>query len=408
MELLEIFKTLVKIPSPSMAEGAVADKITEILMSLDIKTWKDNYGNVYAEFDGGNPDKTPLLLSSHMDVVGDDTPVHIVENGDFIATDGKRTLGADDKAGVAAIIKLLSDIKAETVSLSDGQKPLYGKVEAVFTRDEENSMTGIENVEFDRLNSEYALILDSDKLGNFEISGAGYIKLNISVITPFGGHSGLDIADSERLNAAKLIAEIIEKVPQGVYKKDETGTITSINLGAVVGGGVENAIYKAVEANLKGKDAVEFVAKNSMSNIINTSAFAHYSLRSSDIEAQNALIAEIEEILKKFNEKYKNLAAAKLEIEEHLPVFEKSDDEFLIKIAKKAAINTGVDLKVQSFHAGAETHIYANRKNASGKPFKPVLAGIADVYNMHSCDEKIDIQSYKKGYEFLKAFLREL
>ena len=105
MELVEIFKTLVKIPSPSMAEGAVAKKIIEILTEAGIKTRKDSYGNVYAEYDGGNQDKPPLLLSSHMDVVGDDSPVNIVERDGFIETDKTRTLGADDKAGVAAILK---------------------------------------------------------------------------------------------------------------------------------------------------------------------------------------------------------------------------------------------------------------------------------------------------------------
>ncbi len=142
-----------------------------------------------------------------------------------------------------------------------------------------------------------------------------------------------------------------------------------------------------------------------MSNIINTSAFAHYSLRSSDLAAQNELIQKIQKIIKEFNEKYSGLANADLEIEEHLPVFEKSEDDTLINIAKKAAENAGVNLKVSSFHAGAETHIYANRKNIHGRKFQPVLMGIADVYNMHSSDEKIDIESYNKGYEFLKAFL---
>lgn len=408
MELLDIFKTLVKIPSPSMGEENVAAKIIEILENAGIKARKDGYGNVYAEFDGGNPDKPSLLLSSHMDVVGDDTPVNIVESGGFIETDKTRTLGADDKAGVAAIVKLFLDMKAEGDNSKTGEKPLYGRVEAVFTRDEENSMTGIENVEFNRLNSEYALVLDSDKLGNFEISGAGYIKLTITVKTPYGGHSGLDIGDKKRLNAAKLIAEIVEKVPQGVQKADETGTITSINLGSIIGGGVENALYEAVKRNLKGSAAVEFVAKNSMSNIINTQAHAHYSIRSSDIKAKDALIDEIQGTVKLFNEKYEGLAKAVIEIEEHLPVFEKAEDDFLINTAKKAASKAGINLKIQSFHAGAETHIYANRKNAEGKAFKPVLAGISDVYNMHSADEKIDIQSYKKGYEFLKAFLLEL
>ncbi len=408
MELLEIFKELVRIPSPSMDEASVAQKIIEILTNAGVEAKLDSYGNVYTKIDGIKNAKG-LLLSAHMDVVGDDTPVNIIEKegpeGHIIETDKTRTLGADDKAGVAAIIKALLDIK-------EGKINPKCTVEAVFTRDEENSMTGIEHVEFDKLNSEYVLVLDSDKLGNFEISGAGYIKLTVSVKTPFGGHSGLDIQDKNRLNAAKIITEIVEKIPQGVYKSyktgDETSTITSINLGSIIGGGVENALYQAVKQGLKGVNAVEFVAKNSMSNIINTSAFAHYSIRSSCLETQNELIEKIRIIIEEFNQKYKGLGEAKLEIEEHLPVFEKSDDDFLIQKAQIAAKNSGVNLKISSFHAGAETHIYANRKNKEGISFKPVLAGIADVYNMHSADEKIDVESYKKGYEFLKAFLDEI
>ncbi len=400
MELVEIFKELIQIPSPSTEEESVSKKIIEILKNAGIEAKLDNFGNVYAKIESDSKNKG-LLLSAHMDVIGDDTPVNIVEKDGFIETDKKRTLGADDKAGVAAIVKALLDIKKGII------KP-HSTIEAIFTRDEENSMTGIEHVEFDTLNSEYVLVLDSDKLGNFEISGAGYLKLTISVKTPYGGHSGLDIGDEKRLNAAKIIAEIIEKVPQGIYKKDETGTIASINLGSIIGGGVENALYQAVKRGLKGQNAIEFVAKNSMSNIINTSAFAHYSLRSSDNKAKDELIEKIQKIVDEFNDKYKNLAFAKLETEEHLPVFEKSNDDFLTNIAKIAAKKADINLKISSFHAGAETHIYANRKNKYGIEFKPVLAGCADIYNMHSADEKIDIESYKKGYEFLKVFLNEI
>ena len=421
MELLEIFKTLVKIPSPSMKEDKVAEKIIEILDNAGINAWQDDFGNVYAKIEG-DKDKAGLLLSAHMDVVGDDRPVNIIEKDGFIETDKTRTLGADDKAGVAAIIKLLLDIKQNSNKPDSGifGKRDFGTIEAVFTRDEENSMSGIHNVEFDQLNSEYILVLDSDKLGNFEVSGAGYLKLTVSIKTPFGGHSGLDISDSKRLNAAKLISEIVSKIPQGVYKFDNNtkNVVTSINIGAIAAGGLENSMYQAVNKGLKGEAAVEFMAENSMSNIINTSAVAHYSIRSSDNKAQEELISEIKEIINNFNERYGEikeeglnlpaLAHAEIKIEEHLPVFEKSNDEFLINIAKNAAKKADINLKVSSFHAGAETHIYANRKNIIGKNFKPVLMGIADVFNMHSSDEKINIQSYKKGYEFLKEFLKEL
>lgn len=214
MELIEIFETLVKIPSPSLMEDDVANKIIEILQNAGIKTRKDSYGNVYAHLEGTDKNKKPFMLSAHMDVVGDNSPINIVHNGNFIETDKKRTLGADDKAGVAAAIKLVLDIKEEMKNTP------HGGIELTFTKDEENSMTGIENVEFNTLQSSDILVLDSDKLGNFEISGAGYSKLNLSVTTPYGGHSGLDIQDSTKLNAAKLIAELICEIPQGVYKQN--------------------------------------------------------------------------------------------------------------------------------------------------------------------------------------------
>lgn len=401
MDLIEIFETLVKIPSPSLKEDNVANKAIEILTSNGIEAKKDAYGNLHCMVKATDDTKKTLMLSSHMDVVGDDSPVNIVHNGNFIETDKKRTLGADDKHGVAGAIKLALDIEKTMKNIP------HGGLEIMFTKDEENNMTGIENVQFNEIKARDILVLDSDKLGNFEVSGAGYSKLNISVTTPYGGHSGLDIADSTKLNAAKLIAELTNEIPQGVYKENELGVITSINLGSIVAGGVDNSIYSAVENKIERANAAEYVCFKSMSNLINTKGFAHYSLRSSDKEAENELIEKIQKIVDEFNKKYKDLAFAKLEVEEHLPIFKKSDDTKLIEIAKRAAKNSNINLNVTSFHAGAETHIYANRKNKYNKSFKPVLAGIADVYNMHSSNEKINVESYKKGYEFIKEFFKE-
>ena len=57
---------------------------------------------------------------------------------------------------------------------------------------------------------------------------------------------------------------------------------------------------------------------------------------------------------------------------------------------------------VSSFHAGAETHIYCHNKNAQGETFLPTLLGLADIYNMHSAEEKVDYNTILKGYEILK------
>lgn len=400
MELVEIFETLVKTPSPSLEEEKAADKIIEILTPKGIDVKKDNYGNVIGRVEATDKNKKPLMFSAHMDVVGDDTIPCIVYKDGFIETDKKRTLGADDKSGVSIIMKL-------AMSLKDKLFIPHGGMEFVFTKDEEFSMTGIENLEFEQLEAEDILVLDSDKLGNFEISGAGYTKMTLSVYAPKGGHSGLDIGDKTRLNAAKLTAELVDKIPQGVYRENELGVITSINLGSIVAGGVDNSIFMAAEKKIPRPDAAEFVCHKSMSNIINTKGYAHYSIRSSDKEFENELIGEISNIIKEFNKKYEGLAKAEIKVEEHLPIFNKSDDNKTIETAKEAAKKANIEVKISSFHAGAETHIYANKKNKNNVTFRPVLVGIADIYGMHSSDEKMNIESFKKGYNFIEEFFIE-
>ena len=111
---------------------------------------------------------------------------------------------------------------------------------------------------------------------------------------------------------------------------------------------------------------------------------------------------KIEKIVAKFNKKYNGLAQAKVEFQEHLKPFEKVDDNRIIEVAQKASKITKVDIDVSSFHAGAETHVYSHEKNSQGKPFKPYLVGVADIYNMHSAEEKVDYDTIIKGYKILK------
>ena len=385
--LILLFCTLAQIPSPSLKEAPVADKIIEVLNESGIEAHKDNYGNVIGTLEANTDGKKTILLSSHMDVVGDDSPVNIIEKDGGLMTDKTRTLGADDKAGVAAIITLVKDIKESNIK--------HGKIEMVFTRDEENGLTGVNNLDFSQFESEYVIVADADRTGDILTSGASFVKLNLSVKAYKGGHSGNDIDDKTRLNAVKLIAELMNDIPQGVYYKDKTGVITSINAGAIIGGGVENS----VKDYNNEKDIVE----HAMTNLINTDAYAIYSLRSADKKKENELISIVQIIVDKFNKKYDGLAKADLRVEHHMAAFEKADDETLVKSARRAGKKIGLKINEGSFHAGAETHIYANKQNKYGKTFKPVLLGVADISGMHSKDETINIESYKKGYEFLKA-----
>lgn len=396
-ELINLFCTLAEIPSPSGEEDKVASKIVEILTAAGIEAKQDDFGNVRAKLAATDTIKRPLALSSHMDVVGDasDVNIRISNDGKYIETDKTRTLGSDDKVGVSAAMYLAMYLKKHP-------EIKHGGLELIFTKDEEQNMTGIHNVKFNEIDAQYVLVLDADKLGQIQISGASYTNGTLIVDAPKGGHSGIDIWDKTRLNAAKLIGELIAQIPQGEYKRDEFGTVTSINIGCVIGGGVEPAIQKIAQKGIKAESYIEYVADNCLTNIINTKAMAKYSIRSSEEANENQLINDIKKIVDNFNKKYEGMAKAEFIAKSKMKAFEKSGDETIQKVCVEACNNIGIKADVSSFHAGAETHIYAHEKNKNGEILKPYLLGLADIYNMHSSNEMVDIASFLKGYEFLK------
>ena len=373
-ELIDLFCTLAEIPSPSLHEEKVAEYIKKYCDKNNIPCNFDGYHNIYIDIPATDPTKQPIMLSSHMDVIGDDSPVKTYLDGDLIRAEG-RTLGADDKAGVANALYL-----AKTIADSDIK---HGGLEITFTRDEESGMSGIKHVDFGKIKSKYILVLDSDSLGQLMTSGASYTLATIEVNSFRGGHSGIDISDRTRENAAKLIADIVANLPQGVFYSDENhNVVTSCNIGGIVSGNPD------------------------VTNIINTYGKATYSIRSSsrihEEELKNRMLFEIED----FNNEYKGIAQASIKFEEHLPPFEKAEDDYIPILFEAVAKKTGVTPEISSFHAGAETHIYANKQNSKCELFAPFLVGLADVHNMHSPEENVDYKSILKGQELIQEFFK--
>ena len=392
-EVLDIFCELVQIPSPSLKEEKVVEWIKTFCEKNSINYRQDVYGNVYITVPATDETKEPIMVSAHMDVVGDDSPINLEFDGKFIKAKG-RTLGADDKVGVASGLLLAKEV-------SKMSEP-HGGLEVTFTRDEETGMSGAEHLEFNEMKSKYILVCDADKLGQLQVSGASYINAKISVKSFKGGHSGIDIGDETRLNAAKLITELLAEFPQGAYYKDETGVITSCNLGAVVAGGVQNSIASIVEKGIKTNDYITEIMKKTSTNIINVLGMASYSIRSASVTKEEELKALMQSIVDKFNQKYEGLAKAEIEFEVHLLPFERVEDDRVEKAFASGAKKTEVDFEISSFHAGAETHIYCQKQNKKGETFAPFLLGLADIYNMHSEAEKVDYNTILKGYDILK------
>lgn len=373
-ELIDLFCNLAEVPSPSMHEEKVAEWIKNYCDKNGINCKFDDFKNVVINIPATDSAKEPLMLSAHMDVIGDDSPVktYLDENGNIHAEG--RTLGGDDKAGVANAL-----LFAKELAKSDMK---HGGLEVMFTRDEENGLSGIRNSNLKNFKSKYVLVLDSDSLGQCEVSGASYTLAKIKVHSFKGGHSGIDIGDKTRANAAKLIADLISALPQGVFYEEDGTVITSCNVGGISAGNIN------------------------VTNIINTDAEVSYSIRSSSRKKEEELKLQMALTVDKFNAQHKNLADALIEFEEHLPPFEKVDDDYIPILFEAAARKTGVEPRITSFHAGAETHIYANETNANNEKFVPYLVGLATVCNMHSKNEYLDYKSLLKGHEVLKELFK--
>lgn len=369
-ELVDLFCKLAEIPSPSKKEEKVIDWICNYCKENNIKCETDDYKNIYITIPATDATKEPILLSSHLDVIGDDSSVIPYLDGDLIKAKN-RTLGADDKAGVANALFFAKELNKRT-------DIKHGGLEVLFTRDEEADMTGIKNTDFSKINSKYVLVLDSDALGQCLISGASYVLVDLVIKAPKGGHSGNDIGDKTRENAAKLIADLVSEMPQGVFYSENGQVITSCNIGGISSGNLD------------------------VTNVINTEGRATYSIRSSRKDKENELISMMQDSVDNFNKEYNEIATATITFTEKMPMFEKNADEYLPILFETAAKKVGITPEISSFHAGAETHIYANKHNAKGEKFSPYLIGLATVCNMHSDREYVDYKTMLKGQELLK------
>lgn len=152
--LLDTFLTLVRIPSPSGRESTVADYVDERLRVLGfIDRRRDPMGNLIAHLPANATGTANLLFTAHMDCVypGGRTDVKpVVHRSGTIRSDGSTSLGADDKAGIAAILATLKFI------VRGGFQ--HGEIRVVFTVQEERGYRGIKQVPACILNGVHLVI----------------------------------------------------------------------------------------------------------------------------------------------------------------------------------------------------------------------------------------------------------
>jgi dipeptidase D len=216
------FEKICTVPRPSKKEEKIIAWLKEFAEKNKLEYRQDEAGNILITKPAtpGNEDKKTVVLQSHMDMVCEKNsntdhdfetdPIKPYIDGEWIKARGT-TLGADDGIGMAAQLALLA---SDDIG--------HGKIECLFTVDEETGLSGAFALKAGFFEGKILLNLDSEDEGELFIGCAGGVDTIVSMEfdtedipdshTGFsvqvngltGGHSGDDIHKG-RGNSNKIL-----------------------------------------------------------------------------------------------------------------------------------------------------------------------------------------------------------
>lgn len=267
------FEEICNIPRLSKNEGAIRKYLQDFAVKHNLESKEDSIGNILIikPPTAGMEDRKTVVLQSHMDMVGEknadyshnwltDPIIPFIDNG-WVAAKGT-TLGADDGIGIASQLALLTDRNLKA-----------GKIECLFTIDEESGMTGAINLKPDFFKGRTLINLDSEDEGILFIGCAGGMDtigkleyktvpvtrdstaFEISITGLHGGHSGDEIHKGYG-NSVKLMNRILWNLSNQF----------DISLNRFDGGNLRNAIpreaFSTIVADKSGIERVKNWVEN--------------------------------------------------------------------------------------------------------------------------------------------------
>lgn len=203
------------------------------LVRLKAKTKIDDVGNLIAQVPGTGAlaVQAPLLLSAHMDTVKPCKRIRPVIRGDYVMTDGKSVLGADDKAGIVAILETLQRLRETKVD--------HVPLEVVFSIGEETFSDGAAQLDYSLLRAPNAIVVDGGNIGEIDYRSAYLADLTV-LIKGKAAHSGIE--PEKGISAIQIAALAISKMKLGWVDRE-----TTANIGVIRGGSIRNAIPARVK-----------------------------------------------------------------------------------------------------------------------------------------------------------------
>lgn len=132
----------------------------------------------------------------------------------IITSDGTTLLGADDKAGVAAIMSMLEYLK-------NHEEIKHRQIEVIFSPDEETGH-GMDNVPLDLISSKAAYTVDGGHIGELEVECFNAFKSEI-VFTGKSKHTGT--ARPDMVNAIFMATNFLQNLPAGARPETTDGKL---------------------------------------------------------------------------------------------------------------------------------------------------------------------------------------
>ena len=240
--LLSEFERLVGFDCESFHEAEIKEYLKAALKGLGLEVTEDDAasalrsrgadaGNLYGLLPGTRAG-APLLFCAHMDTVSPGNGKKAVFHPDGrITSDGTTVLGADDAAGLAAILEALTVIREQGLPHPD--------IEVLFPVAEEPYCLGTSVFDFSLTRARTAYVLDlTGPVGTAAIQAPSILSVDINV-TGRAAHAGF--APEDGVNALTIAARSLAALPTG-----HTAPDTTVNFGVIQGGAGKNIVPEQV------------------------------------------------------------------------------------------------------------------------------------------------------------------
>lgn len=362
--LVEEFLELVQIDSETKHEREIADVLKKKFSELGLEVVEDDAaektghgaGNLVCTLAGNKNGVDPIYFTSHMDTVVPGNGVKPSVNNGVIETDGTTILGADDKAGLAAILEAVRLLKEEGIE--------HGDVQVIIPVGEESGLVGSKALDVSLVKAKYGFALDSEeKVGHIITAAPTQAKLHV-VVNGKTAHAG--VAPEKGVSAITLASKAVSKMPLGRIDKD-----TTANIGSFRGGSQTNIVC----------DRVEIVAE----------------ARSLVPEKMEKQVAKMKEAFEETAKAYGGLA--EVEVKVMYPGYRFEDGDQVVEVAKEAIQKIGREPKLEESGGGSDANIIAGH----GIPTVNLSVG---YQNIHTTNEKMPIEELAKTAELVLAIIK--